>query len=211
MTPLWQDQAKGRRTYDAGPWLLCLDLQREFVTSGRPLHAPAVRRRVETCRGLMDHARACGWPVVHVHRRRESGLFGAASEFSRAAEGLEPLASEALYFRAELSAFAAPGLRMRVPPTPGTRIYLAALSLDNGCLATIMHAADLGLKVTVVEDVLGAAPLGPYGPGVVSGVAKRLIAPFARFEDAQSMRRPERFEQGASRHDFYEGSEIWPA
>jgi hypothetical protein len=210
MTPLWRDEPDGARTYDAGPWLLCLDLQREFVAEGRPLRGPAVKRRVEACRALLGHARDAGWPVIHVHRRRESGLFGAASEFSRPVESLEPLAREALFFRSGLSAFTAPGLRRLVPPAPGTRVFLAALSLDNGCLATVMHAADIGLKVTVAEDVLGAAPLGPYGPGVVAGVAKRLIAPFVRFETAQSMRRSGRLDHD-NRQSCFEGNETWPA
>lgn len=209
MTPLWQEEPCGR-LHDVGPWLVCLDLQREFVAEGRPLHAPGVAQRVPACCALLAHARQAGWPVIHVHRRRESGLFGERSEFSRPVEGLEPLASEALFFRSEMSAFAAPGLRRMAPPTPGTRVFLAALALDNACMATVLHGADLGLKITVAEDVLGTAPLGPYAAEVVAGVAKRLIEPFARFESAESLRRQDRPAQPNLRLVF-EGNEPWRA
>ncbi len=66
---------------------------------------------------------------------------------------------------------------------------LAALSLDNACMATVLQGTDIGLKLTVAEDAIGASSLGPYGPGVVAGVAKRLIAPFASFESVQAIQR----------------------
>lgn len=189
MTRPWQDETWRRPARDIGPWLLCLDLQREFVVDGRPLCSPGVEDRVEVCRELIAFARQARWPVVHVHRRRDSGLFSEHSEFSRPVAGLEPLASEALYVRSQLSAFAAPGLRRLAPPTPGTRVVLAALSLDNACVATVLQGSDIGLKITVAEDAIGASMLGPYDPGVVAGVAKRLIAPFARFESVETIRR----------------------
>lgn len=211
MTPLWRDEPRGGRLLDAGPWLVCLDLQREFVSQGRPLHSPGVENRLGACAGLLAHARDAGWPVIHAHRRRDSGLFSDRSEFSRPIEGLEPLVSEALFFRSQMSAFAAPGLRRMAPPTPGTRVFVAALSLDNACLATVLQGADLGLKITVAEDLLGASPLGPYAPGVVAGVAKRMIAPFARFEPTQALMRPDRVERRPNLHLTFEGNESWPA
>lgn len=189
MMQVRREEAWNRPTYDIGPWLLCLDLQREFVVEGRPLYSPNVERRVAVCRALLDFARQARWKVVHVQRRRDSGLFGERSAFARPVSGLEPLASEALYFRSELSAFASPGLRRLAPPMAGTRVVLAALSLDNACMATVLQGSDMGLKITVAEDAIGASTLGPYEPSVVAGVAKRLIAPFARFETARAIRR----------------------
>jgi nicotinamidase-related amidase len=189
MTPLWQEESSRRPSRDIGPWLLCLDLQREFVVEGRPLCSPGVEARIAVCRSLLEFARQACWPVLHVHRHRDSGLFSERSEFARPVVGLEPLASEPLYFRSELSAFASPNLRRLAPPTPGTRVVLVALSLDNACVATVLQGADIGLKITVAEDAIGASALGPYEPGVVAGVAKRLIAPFARFERVETIRR----------------------
>jgi nicotinamidase-related amidase len=185
----WRDQVRGQRASDIGPWLLCLDLQREFVVAGRPLHAPGVEERVATCRAVLEDARTAGWPVIHAHRRAYSGLFSDGGDFARPVQGLEPLASEALFFRSQLSAFASPGLREMAPPTPGTTVFLVALSLDNACMATVLQGVDIGLRIRVVEDVIGASALGPYGPGVVAGVAKRLVAPFAQFDSAQAIRR----------------------
>jgi len=170
-----------------------------------------VEGRIQACRALLEAARGADGHGSPASRRRDSGLFCDGGEFARAVEGLEPLASEALFFRSKLSAFAAPRLRDLVPPMPGTTIVLIALSLDNACVATVLHGVDIGLRIRIVEDAIGASPLGPYGSGVVTGVVKRLIAPLAQFESALTMRREARVDLRSNPDFIVGGNPTWPA
>ena len=68
MTPLWRDEPAGARTYDAGPWLLCLDLQREFA--GRCDHQRQRLARTRQRLGALEHGVGNGEAI-------SNGLAGA--------------------------------------------------------------------------------------------------------------------------------------
>ena len=133
-------------------WLICLDLQRDYVVPGRPRYAPANAGVVEACRRVLAHARQAGWRVVHSQVRHETTptlMFGAPIE------GLQPLVTESVFFRSGLSAFANPAFATRLSEARG-EVYLIGFSLPDTCLATALGARDQGLSLTLIEDAIGA-------------------------------------------------------
>lgn len=134
-------------------WLICLDLQRDYVVPGRPRYAAAHASVVEACRGVLLHARENEWRVVHSQVRDETA---APLMFGAPIEGLRPLVSESLFFRRGLSAFANPAFASKLREARGADVFLIGFSLPDTCLATALAARDEGLSLTLIEDAIGA-------------------------------------------------------
>src|SRR5450432_1780700 len=97
-----------RRPVSRAPWLICLDLQRDYVVPGRPRYSLANTEVAATCAAVLGLARREGWRVVHSQSRTESSAPWPRELFGAPIEGLRPLISEPVYFRRGLSAFANP-------------------------------------------------------------------------------------------------------
>jgi len=162
------------------PSLLCLDMQREYSVAGRPLHAAENDRTLEACRSMLALARASEWTVIHAILQRDAGLFRRGGEHTRPIDHLEPLASEQVYVREGLSALSNPTLR-RLAETGRCEVYVIGFSLSHSLLSTVFDAASCGLRLTLVDDAVGATPVNGMAADKLKLMAKRLLAPFANF------------------------------
>ena len=157
----------------ASSWLICLDLQREYVVPGRPRYAAANAAVAEACRGVLERARDEGWRVVHSQIRKEESaptlMFGAPIE------GLRPLVTEPVFFRRGLSAFANPEFAGKLRQARGAPVYIIGFSLSDTCLATALAAIDEGLSPTLIEDAVGAGA----APAAVEA-ARSILTPLLR-------------------------------
>jgi nicotinamidase-related amidase len=136
-------------------WLVCLDLQREFVVPGRPSYAAANAAVVAACRRVLEIARAARWRVVHSQHRDEGPPPAAHEMFGAPIEGLRPLVSESVFFRRGLSAFGNPAFAAELRRARGGEVFLIGFSLPDSCLATALAAVDEGLSLTLLEDAVG--------------------------------------------------------
>jgi len=153
-------------------WLICLDLQRDYVVPGRPRYVPANAGVVEACRRVLGHARQAGWRVVHSQERHETAptlMFGAPIE------GLQPLVTESVFFRRGLSAFANPAFASKLSEARGADVHLIGFSLPDTCLATALAARDEGLSLTLIEDAIGTGAAAS-----TAEAARAVLEPHAR-------------------------------
>jgi nicotinamidase-related amidase len=165
----------------ARPWLVCVDLQREYVVPGRPLYEASSAPVAQACRRVLEHARTRRWRVIHTQQRHDEGLFARSGYFGAPIEGLRPLISEPVFVRTGLSAFSNPDFAAEMGDALGEDVYLIGFSLNHTCLATAFAAVDMGLSVTVVEDAMGVAPCPGMPSGRASEIAEAILAPFVRF------------------------------
>jgi nicotinamidase-related amidase len=175
----------------AAPCLLCMDMQREYSAVGRPLHADANAATLAACRGVLAHARGRDWMVIHSLLEREGGLFRRGAEHARPVDQLEPLSSEQVYLRDGLSALSHPTLA-RMADRTLCEVYLIGFSLSHSLLSTAFDAASCGLRLTLVEDAVGATPVNGMTADEVKEVAKRLLAPFVNFTTLEALRGSDR-------------------
>jgi len=145
------------RSAIARPWLLCIDLQREFITPNRPLCAANADGVAETCRAVLAGARRANWPVAHIHTHRPGALFGRASAFTRPIHGLEPWTSEPLFFRSGLSIFSSAEVQALARNEPEAEFFVIGFSASGSCLASLFAGFDMGIHLALVEDAIGAA------------------------------------------------------
>jgi nicotinamidase-related amidase len=156
-------------------WLICLDLQREYVVPGRPRYAAAHSAVVMACRTVLGTARAAGWRVVHSQTRSEETGLSPREMFGAPIEGLRPLVTEPVFFRRGLSAFANPAFASELRFARNAEVFLIGFSLADTCLATAFAAIDEGVSLTLVEDAVGV--------GAAEGAADALrsvLRPFLR-------------------------------
>jgi len=165
-------------------WLVCLDLQRDYVVPGRSRYAPAHSAIVRACRQVLDLARAGGWRVVHSQKRNDDVSLTPRDMFGAPIEGLRPLVTEPVFFRRGLSAFANPAFAAEMRAARGADVYLIGFSLADSCLATALAAVDEGLELTLLDDAVGAGP----EEGVMEA-AQSLLRPFVRIQASSMLAR----------------------
>lgn len=156
------------------PWLVCLNLNREYVTPGRPLYAPGAPAAAIRVRACLSHARDLGWPVAHVQARHSR--LSQSPSFSRPIDGLEPLPSEPLFLTPRRSAFAHAELRARLIAERPPAVFLVGFSLAFEGLATLFDAADLGAAARVVEDAVATPPIGDRSAAEMDRAALAIAA-----------------------------------
>jgi nicotinamidase-related amidase len=162
---------------NSAPWLICLDLQREYVVPGRPSYAPSGGAVVQNCVRVLNHARAEGWRVVHSQRRRGGEVSFGGGLFGAPIEGLRPLISEPVFQRRGLSAFSNPDFASELRDARGEHVYLIGFSLVDTCLATALGAIDHDLSLILVEDAVGVGGSASSAPDM----ARAILTPWASF------------------------------
>jgi nicotinamidase-related amidase len=165
-TPTWRSLPRR--------WLICLDLQRDYVVPGRPRYAPANAAVVEACAQVLSQARDEAWNIVHSQVRSDD-MASRRELFDAPIEGLRPLISEPVFFRSGLSAFANPAFAAELRRARGDDVYLIGFSLADTCLATALAGVDAGLSLTLLEDAVGV------GDGAdAARIARTILKPFVR-------------------------------
>jgi nicotinamidase-related amidase len=163
-------------------WLICLDLQRDYVVPGRPRYSVANTEVAAICARVLAMAREDGWRVVHSQYRAEAAAPWPRELFGAPIEGLRPLVSEPVYFRRGLSAFANPGFTAELRCARGADVYLIGFSLSDTCLATALAGVDEGLSLTLIEDAVGATE-----ELAAADVARIILKPFVQLASSRRL------------------------
>ena len=163
-----------RRLPYASRWLICMDLQREYVVPGRPRYAAENADVVATCARVLAMAREDGWRIVHSQVQPETRPSEPCSMFGAPIEGLRPLISEPVFFRRGLSAFANPAFASELRGARGEEVFIVGFSLADTCIATALAGIDEGLSLTLVEDAVGAGP-APAAAGAARTILQPLV------------------------------------
>jgi nicotinamidase-related amidase len=169
------------------PWLVCMDLQREYIVPGRPLYAADAAPVTEVCRRVLAHAREREWRVVHTQQRTSGELFASTGHFGAPIEGLRPRISEPVFLRRGLSAFTNADFAAELRDARGEDVYLIGFSLNHTCLATALAAVDLGLSVTIIGDAMGVAPCGGLSNPRAGEIVSAILAPFVRLAASEEI------------------------
>lgn len=161
----------------SAPWLLCLNLNREYVTPGRPLHAQSGVKAAGSARTLLYGARERGWTVAHIQARRSR--LANLNDFAQPIEDLEPLPCEPLYLVSKCSALTHLDLRARLSADRPPALFLIGFTLAQEGLATMFDAVDLGLAVRVVADAVASPPIGDRSSAEIDRAALAIAASLA--------------------------------
>jgi len=134
------------------PILVLIDVQREYVSPGRPFHIAGIGPSLENCRRLLAHARANSWPIAHVRHFGASHLFNEALEYSRFVEGFEPLPNEMLFTKTKLSCYSSEPFRLFMDSAREEDVYIVGYNTQMCCLSTVVDGYHRGHRFNYVAD-----------------------------------------------------------
>lgn len=137
---------------DPVPVLVSLDLQREYVTPGRPYCLEYIDQSLENCRRLLNHAREQKWPVAHVRYIQDGHLFNARLPYSRFIEGFEPMAYEMVFTRDKFSCFASPEFSNFMETARHSPVFIMGFNTQMCCLSTLVDALHRGMRLKYIVD-----------------------------------------------------------
>ena len=143
------------------PVLVCLDLQMEFVTKGRPWTDPQGERVAQVSASILSEARAANWSIVHV-QLHPGGPIMADSGLHQPAPGCEPRPGEILLRRAGVSAYAHPDLSGILEGAMGAPAYLMGFSAPTSLTATLYDAEERMHPLSLIEEAVGSADVGEW-------------------------------------------------
>ena len=148
--------------------LLIIDIQNDYFPGGKfPLAEPdaAVQRAGEVLARFRDADR----PVVHVQHvwdGPDAPFFAAGSEGVEIHAGVAPADGETVVQKAHPNSFLETTLGEELERLGVDELVVAGMQTNLCIDATVRHAADLGLTVTVVGDACAAAGLEHDGRSV---------------------------------------------
>jgi len=132
--------------------VVAIDIQREYVTPGRPFHLDGIEAPLANCRRVIGHARAMSWPLAHVRHVQEGHVFNEALPYSQFVEGFEPLGHEMVFTKGKLSCYSDLHFRELMESIRGEDVFIIGFNSIMCCLATIVDGYNRGHKLTFVHD-----------------------------------------------------------
>ena len=64
------------------PVLVLVDVQKEYITEGRPFCLETIGESLNNLRRLLAHARSRGWKIVHMRHQQNAECFSYGSKYS---------------------------------------------------------------------------------------------------------------------------------
>ncbi len=143
--------------------LVLVDVQKEYVTPGRPFCLETLGPSLENLRKLQAHARKEGWRVVHIKHQQNSEYFGYGSPYAEFIEGFEPLEGELVMEKSDFSCFSSPEFQALTDRLRNREMIIAGYSAANCCLSTMVSAHHRGFEFTFVTDATCAKSTKRFG------------------------------------------------
>jgi ureidoacrylate peracid hydrolase len=139
------------------PVLVLIDIQKEYVTQGRPFFIESIGPSLQNCRTILDHARKKQWKIVHVrHFSSQGEIFNASNEYSGFVEGFEPILNEIEINKAVPSCYSSDKFKTIMDDNKDNDIIIIGYGSTMCCLSTIIEGYHRKQKVIFVKDASAA-------------------------------------------------------
>lgn len=145
------------------PLIAMVDLQVEYVSTGRAYAINDIDSCLANCRALLDRARRMGLPIAHFRQLRPSPYFNCASKFSDWIEDFRPKTTEMVFERALPSCYSNAGFCSFLERLSAPTIILAGLTGEEACLCTAVDALHRNHKLIFVQDASASHAIGKTG------------------------------------------------
>lgn len=154
--------------------LLIIDMQKDFLLSGRPLCVTGAMANVPQVCKLLDYARSCGWIVIHVIREHDKkginvdkprrylfekggvGYCVAGTEGAQIIDELRPRENEIVLKKTRNSAFFGTNLDSILRRLEIENVIISGTQYPNCIRGTAADAMSYDYDVTVVTDCCSA-------------------------------------------------------
>ncbi|SFT01407.1 cysteine hydrolase [Marininema halotolerans] len=159
--------------------LVLIDIQREYVTEGRPFHIRSIGPSLENAKKLLENARTEGWAIAHVRHLQEGKIFNDNSEFSDFVSGFEPRIGEREIVKNQFSCFSSPEFSQMMERLQEYRIHVIGYGSTMCCLSTIVEGYHRGFQMVFVHDASNAKKMDRFGEESHHAHVTEILSTFA--------------------------------
>jgi ureidoacrylate peracid hydrolase len=167
--------------------VLAIDIQREYVTEGRPFHIAGIDSSLPNVRKVIDGARDAGVPVWHVQHVQDGAIFDRNTEYIDFVGGFEPLEGEPTFQKDMYSAFSTPALAQAVTEAEPEEIVVIGYGTSLCCISTIIDGLHRGHSFTLVEDATGAKNANGVSEDDMHQSAVNVLRQFAKIKSTDEV------------------------
>jgi ureidoacrylate peracid hydrolase len=164
--------------------LVAIDIQREYVTPGRPFHIASIAPSLANAQVLLQYARSHAWPVVHVQHLQDGAIFNRDAEYSRFVDGFTPIEGETSVTKGNYSSFSAPAftdfVQEQVQAHTSCEFVVVGYGTTMCCLSTIVEGYHRGYSFALVQDATAALANGDLTEDSMHRHTVALMGRFAR-------------------------------
>lgn len=161
------------------PLVCFIDLQVEYVSTGRALAVGETEPWIGNCRRLLAFAREKGLPIAHFRQLRRGPFLNPATSFSGWIEEFRPRPSEMVFERAMPSCYAADGFARVTSNLDNPFLVLAGLMSSGACLATAIDGFHRQHTSLFVSDASWSPQLGTASAEVSNDFATEVIRQYS--------------------------------
>jgi nicotinamidase-related amidase len=161
------------------PLVCFVDLQVEYVSTGRALAINETEPWMGNCRKLLAFARESGLAIAHFRQLRRGPFLNPATSFSSWIEEFRPRPSEMVFERAFPSCYAAEGFAKVASNIDNPFLVIAGLMSSGACLATAIDSFHRQHTSLFVSDASWSPPLGTASAEESNRFASEVIRQYA--------------------------------
>ena len=148
------------------PLLICMDLQQEFVTPGRPWADPDGEEISEVCEQTIKATREACWTLIHMQLHRGSPMMDGPC-LPQSIPGCEPRKGEVVLKRSGVSAYSHPDLDGLLSPyldpdASKPSCIMIGFSAGTSLTSTLYDAQDRCHNLKLLEEACGSADAGDW-------------------------------------------------
>lgn len=169
------------------PLITLLDVQQEFIATGRARYIGAAEGRLDSIRSLLLTSRTLGLPIAHFRRVEDGHFFNEASQFGGWIEGFAPRPNEFNYVHSKPSCFSNESFRRMLEGVTQPTLVIAGFSAEESCLSTVIDAYSSGYETIFLEDCSATAKLGDFNAELSYRAVCSIIGRYARIADRQTL------------------------
>jgi isochorismate hydrolase len=164
------------------------DLQREYVSPGRPVALQRTDPWLQNCRTLLAFARRSKLQIAHFRRLGRSAIFNPVTEWSQWIEEFRPNpASEMAFERDSPSPYVCQGFARFIESIQDPCLVIAGLTGTHACLTTAIESYVRGHQAIFVGDASASPALGSAPAESVHSVITDLIGLYAQVTTTEKL------------------------
>lgn len=167
--------------------LVIIDIQNEYVTPDRPFHIKSIDSSLSKAADVLAHARALGWPVVHVQHLQEEGIFKRGTAHAAFIAGFQPLNGETLVEKQDFSSFSAAAFVEFAATHNDKTFVVIGYGSTMCCLATIVDGYHRGYRFEFIRDASAAKSAGGRTEQSMHDHAATILATYSTVIEAREL------------------------
>ncbi len=168
--------------------VLCIiDIQKEYITPGRPFFIEGIEPSLHNAKNILDHARLNSWKIIHVKHLQSGNIFSDGSPYSEFIEAFEPKDNEIVCVKNKFSSFSSSEFSQQLKDNFMANLFLIGYGSTMCCMSTIIDGHHRGFNFTFVKDASYAKPTNNLDSETLHLSATEILQTFCRIESTENI------------------------